>query len=63
MGSEHISYYRYGSFSVWIIIRNLNYLELPSDFQTIQEEIERQKAASLDKTKRRETVDFTGKDF
>ncbi len=46
-----------------IIIRNLNNLELPNDFQTIQEEIERLKAASLDKTKRRETMDFTGKDF
>ena len=38
-------------------------VELPNDFESMQEEIERQKAALLDKGKRKETVEVSGKDF
>ena len=38
-------------------------VELPNDFASMQEEIERQKAALLDKTKRKETIEVSGKDF
>jgi uncharacterized small protein (DUF1192 family) len=38
-------------------------VELPSDFAQMQEEIERQKNALLDKTKRKETVEILGKDL
>lgn len=38
-------------------------LELPNDFAALQEEIERQKLALLDKNKRKETMEVSGKDF
>ena len=37
------------------------YLALPNDFNSMQEEIERQKTALLDKTKRKETIETSGK--
>lgn len=40
-----------------------SYLELPSDFNALQEEIERQKTALLEKGKRKETVEASGNDF
>jgi uncharacterized small protein (DUF1192 family) len=39
------------------------FIELPSDFAAMQEEIERQKAALLDKTKHKETIEISGKNF
>jgi uncharacterized small protein (DUF1192 family) len=38
-------------------------VELPNDFSSMQEEIERQKAALLEKTKSKETLEVSGKDF
>jgi hypothetical protein len=38
-------------------------VELPNDFTSMQEEIDRQKAALMDKGKRKETVEVSGKDF
>ena len=37
-------------------------LELPNDFAELGEEIERQKLALLDKNKRKETMEVSGKD-
>lgn len=39
------------------------FLELPKDFFQIQEEIERQKAALLEKGKRKETAEISGIEF
>lgn len=45
----------------WFFLTGLFcFIELPSDFAEMQEEIERQKAALLDKTKRKETVEASG---
>jgi len=38
------------------------FIELPNDFAAMQEEIERQKAALLDKVKQKETLEVTGND-
>ena len=61
MGSEHISNDRYGKFSI-LMISIIFLLELPNDFAAMQEEIERQKAALLEKTKPKETIEVSGKE-
>lgn len=38
-------------------------IQLPNDFYSMQEEIERQKLALLDKSRRKETVEVSGKLF
>jgi hypothetical protein len=38
-------------------------LALPPDFYSMEEEIERQKTALFDKTRRKETVEVLGKNF
>jgi hypothetical protein len=40
----------------------LIFVELPNDFPAMQEEIERQKTALLDKVKQKETLEVTGND-
>ncbi len=63
MGSQYISYNRYDEIPFLPISIVVIIVELPNDFASMQEEIERQKAALLDKTKRKETVEVTGKDL
>ncbi len=64
MGRQYISYNRYEEmlcFLLSVIIMII--VELPNDFTSMQEEIDRQKAALMDKGKRKETVEVSGKDF
>ncbi len=64
MGSQYISYNRYEE--IHFLLSSIGmffFIELPSDFAAMQEEIERQKAALLDKTKHKETIEISGKNF